>query len=138
MKSEHAIEIDAPPATVWSVTEDVESWPQWNPTMLSVERIDPGPLDVGSAARIEQRGLPEARWEVTELERGRRFTWETRVRGIRMVATHELVPLGGGTRNVLRLETSGLLAVLLWPQIAASTRRALAQENAGLKARCES
>ena len=120
-----------------NLTEDVESWPQWSPTVDSVARIDSGTFDVGSIARIKQPGLPEANWTVTELTRGRRFAWETHIRGIRMKATHELTASEGGTRNVLRFEMSGAIALFLWPIIRNPARRALERENAGLKATCE-
>ena len=106
--------------------------------MESVTRVDAGPFDVGSSARIKQPGLPDAVWSVTQLVRGASFTWTTRVRGIRMRATHELSRAEGGTRCVVRVEMAGLVALLLAPFARGSVRRALERENAGLKARCES
>lgn len=137
MKLENEKTIAAAPAVVWGVTVDIEHWPEWTPTVESVVRLDEGPFDVGSTARIKQPGLPEAVWRVTALEVGAGFTWETRVRGMRMVAAHELTPAGEGTKNTLRLEITGVVAVLLWPLIRRSVRRALEQENTGLKAACE-
>ncbi len=137
MLLEHSIQIDAPPSVVWRVTEDVESWPQWTPTVESIARVDSGPLEVGSTARIKQPGLPSTDWVVTELTHGERFAWQSRVRGIRLKAIHEITAIGAGTQVVLRLEVSGAVAVLLWPVIRSAALRALEQENAGLKARCE-
>lgn len=137
MMLESVIQIGAPPHVVWAVTQDLERWPQWTPTMQSVKRVDQGPFDVGSTALIKQPGLPEAKWVVTALAPGERFTWETRVRGIRMIATHEITATEHGTRSVLRVEMAGLVARLLWPLLRSFTRRALEQENAGLKQRCE-
>lgn len=137
MKVEDAVDIEAPPEAVWAVTVDVERWPEWTPTMKSARRVDQGPFAAGSAALIRQPGLPEARWVVTTFKPGENFTWETRVRGVRIVATHELTGIPTGTRNLLRVEVFGLLAGFLWPLIRSSLRRALEQENAGLKNRCE-
>lgn len=137
MRIEDSIDIDAPPEAVWSVTADLERWPEWTPTVNAVTRLDGGRLAVGSAARLQQPGLPEAEWVVTEVSAGRRFTWQTRVRGIGMVATHLIEPRGAATRNVLRIELSGLVAFTLWPLIRSRLREALRQENAGLKRRCE-
>jgi len=134
---ENVIEIDAPPSLVWAVTCDTENWPKWTPTVDEIVRIEDGPFDVGSAARIKQPGMPEAEWRVTEFRDGERFTWETRVRGIHMAATHELVPYQSGTKNILRLEFKGLMAILLWPMIRASAKKSLEQENTGLKTQCE-
>jgi uncharacterized membrane protein len=137
MRVDHTIHIDAPPEVVWAVTEDVERWPEWTPAMVSVRRLDEGPFGPRSTALIKQRGLPEARWSVTEFARGERFSWQTRVRGLRMVASHELTPHGTGTRNRLQVEVSGFAAVLLWPLMRFAMRRALSRENRGLKGRCE-
>ncbi len=137
MKLESVVHIDAPPNVVWTVTEDIERWPEWTPSVESVKRIDQAQFDVGSTALIKQPGLPEAKWFVTAFTRGERFTWESRVRGIRMIATHEIRAAASGTQSVLRVEMSGLVAVLLWPLIRFSARRLLEQENAGIKDRCE-
>lgn len=137
MHLEHVIYIDAPPAVVWAVTEEVERWPEWAPTMEAVTRLDEGAFDVGSEALIKQPGLPETIWWVTALTRGVSFTWKSRVRGIAMAATHELEADGNGTKNTLRLETSGLMAHLLAPLLRSPLQQALAQENEGLKRYCE-
>lgn len=157
MKLEHQIKIDAPPEVVWRVSIDIERMPELTPTMESVERLDDGPLGVGSKALIKQPGMPKAEWQVTAMTEGESFTWETRVRGIGMIATHELVPIGAsgsasgsasgiasecasaevGTLNTLRVEMSGVVAALLWPFVRRSVRKALEQENAGIKAACE-
>ncbi len=137
MKLENVTHIKAPPDVVWSVTEDVERWPEWSPTMETIERLDAGPFDVGSTARIKQPGLPPAEWRVTELVRGERFSWETRVRGMRMIGTHEVLPIEDGTRSLLRIEITGFPVVLFWPLIFFSVKKSLERENAGLKTRCE-
>lgn len=138
MKLENSIHIDAPRETVWSVTEDIDRWSEWTPTVESIQRLDQGSFDVGSTALIKQPGQPEARWIVTSLTRGESFTWESNIRGIRVIATHELASAQNGTRNLLRIELSGFVALLLWPLIRSSVRRSIEQENTGLKKRCES
>ncbi len=137
MKLENVIHIHATPQVVWEVTADVERWPEWAPTVKSVQRVDQGPFGIDSVALIKQPGLPEARWSVSEFRPGECFTWETRIRGIQMRATHELSATETGTKSLLRVELSGLVARLLWPFMRASIRRSLKQENRGLKRRCE-
>jgi uncharacterized membrane protein len=137
MTVEKTIHIEAAPEVVWTVTEDVERWPEWTPTVTSVTRVEGGPFGLGSVARIKQPGQPASEWTVTAFARGRRFAWETRRRGLRMTGTHELSPDRGGTTNVLRVEAKGIVAVLLWPLLRPLVRRALSAENHGLKARCE-
>jgi uncharacterized membrane protein len=137
MKIEDEISIDAPREVVWAVTSELERWPEWTPTVESLERVDEGEFKVGSSALIKQPGLPLAEWIVTDLVPGKRFTWKSRVQGIHMAASHELTSDGSGMKNVLRIEISGLVAFLLWPWIRLSVRRTLKQENQGLKAACE-
>lgn len=138
MRVSDAIHIDASADVVWAVTVDVERWPEWTPTMTSVSRLDTGPLKLGSVARITQPMQPMSEWVVTELVEGRRFAWETRRRGLHMIATHEIVPERAGTRTVLHLDAEGAVAWLFWPSLRFAFRRALARENRGLERRCES
>ncbi len=137
MKVQHLIEIEAPLELVWAVTVDIERWPEWTPTVHRAKRLDDGPLDLGSTARLKQPGLPEADWTVTELSRNLRFRWKSRVRGISMTATHELTARGKATLNRLSVEVTGLAGVLLWPLIGRSAKQSLERENAGLKTFCE-
>ncbi len=137
MKLENTIYIGASPSIVWKATEDVERWPQWTASVETVRRLDNGQFDVGSKVRIKQPGLPETEWRVTALTRGDGFTWETRIRGMRVIASHELTPSGAGTQNVLRIEMLGVVAVLMWPLVRPPLRKSLEQENAGLKTICE-
>lgn len=132
-----SITIRASVQEVWHVTQDVERWPEWTPTVTSVRLISDPPPGLGSVALIKQPMQPESRWVVTDFEPGRRFAWETRRPGLRMVGSHDLTAEGGGTRNVLRVEASGWLAVLLSPVLRVAIGKALTDENLGLKARCE-
>jgi uncharacterized membrane protein len=130
--------INAPPAEVWRVTEDIERWPTWTPTVTKVTRLDDGPFDVGSAAKIKQPGLPECEWKVTACTGNSAFTWQTRVFTISMSATHELSPTDSGTQCTLRIQLQGPLATLLRPLIRSSIKNTLERENAALKLHCES
>jgi hypothetical protein len=137
MVIEHAIHIDASPETVWTVTVDVERWPEWSRTVTSAQPVGGGPLRLGSEVRVRQPLQPAATWVVVALEHGSRFAWETRRRGLRMIATHDIAPAGSGTTNVLCLEATGIVATLLRPLLTLAFRRALAAENQGLRERCE-
>jgi hypothetical protein len=137
MTAEDAIYIEVEPDVVWAVTVDVERWPEWNPNVATVVRVDDGPIGLGSAARIKQPGQPTAEWTVSEFVPGKRFVWGTRRLGFRLNGSHELESDGAGTTNLLRVEATGAFAVILWPVLRLAVRWALVQENRGLKARCE-
>jgi hypothetical protein len=107
MHYEETTLIDAPVDLIWRLTTEVGDWPAFMPTVQRLERLDAGPLRVGSTARIKQPGQSAAVWTVTRLEPMREFTWETRRMGIRMTGRHLLEPAGSGTRNTLVLETAG-------------------------------
>lgn len=135
---EQTILIEASPDLVCRVTIDVERWPEWTPTVTRVIRIDEGAFGVGSGARIKQPGMRECLWRVTEMREGIGFTWETRVHGMTMVATHEISAHSDGAKNMLRLTVKGLVASLLWPMIRGKLQQTLARENEGLKRAVES
>jgi len=137
MKVEHIIEMSAPAETVWAVTTDINTWPDWTPTVDKATRQDEGPFAVGSYARLKQPGMPEAIWEVTSLTPGQGFVWEAHIGGMHFIATHHTSPTATGCTNLLGLELKGVLAFLLWPLIKRQMRKTLATENNGLKACCE-
>jgi uncharacterized membrane protein len=137
MRFEDSAVIAAPPSTVWEVYSDVEHWPEWTDSVTSVELLDPGPLRVGSRARIRQPRLPVATWTVTEIDEGRSFTWVARGPGVRSTGTHVVEPHGDGARATAILELAGLLGPVVGFLTRGLTRRYLAMESAGLKARAE-
>jgi uncharacterized membrane protein len=112
--------IDAPTQQVWAVIFDVARWPEWTPTITSVELLDDGPFQVGSRAQVRQPRLPRALWEVTEVVDGRSFTWEATGPGMRTIARHEVVPDADGSRVTLSIEQTGpmgAVAAMVWRRL---------------------
>ena len=112
--------IDAPPDKVWEVMVDVARWPEWTPTIDSVKLGRGRPLEVGDWAEVRQPKLPRARWTVTEMVSGRRFTWEAKGPGMTTVARHEVVPEGTGSEVTLSIEQRGpvgAVAALVWRRL---------------------
>jgi ligand-binding SRPBCC domain-containing protein len=130
--------IDAAPEVVWSILVDVESWPSLTESMTSVERLDAGPLQVGSKVRIRQPKLPPATWNVTEVVDTERFVWTARGPGFRSTAYHEITAVDGGkTQLRLAVEQAGPLAGLVGGLGKDLTDRYIALEAAGVKRRAE-
>ena len=132
-----SIAIHGPLEAAWNALIDVESWPDWTPSMTRVERLDDGALRVGSRARIKQPRMPAMVWEVTELKPAREFTWVGRSPGVATTGRHVLEPTAGGTRLTLTVEHRGVLAGLVTRLTRRRTRRYLGLEAKGLKASTE-
>jgi Polyketide cyclase / dehydrase and lipid transport len=132
-----SVDIAAPPAEVFAVYADVERWPEWTPTVTSVERLDSGPLRLGARARIRQPRLPTTVWEVTEYVDGVRFTWVARAPGAITIGTHEVAAGPAGSAATASIEQRGPLGSLIGLLTRRLTARYLEQETQGLRARCE-
>jgi uncharacterized membrane protein len=137
MRIEHEIEIEAPVATVWEVTLDVESWPQMSPTMDSVKRLDTGPLSVGSQARVKQPGQRAKVWTVTQIDHEKTFAWSTQSLGMTMTGIHSLRSTGQRTVNTLVVEIEGGLALIVGRLLRRPILAAITAENEGFKATAE-
>jgi uncharacterized protein YndB with AHSA1/START domain len=139
MRFEATIDVAASAQLVFEVYTDVERWPEWTDSVTSAERLDQGPLSVGSSARIKQPRLPAAVWEVTEVVAGHSFTWMARGPGIITTASHVVTaPAGGGPVTVTAsLEQAGLLGPLFGFLTKNLINRYLQIELRGLKAHCE-
>lgn len=138
MRHAVTVEIEAVPELVWTVLEDVTSWPSWSPTMTNVRRLEDGPFGLGSTAEVHQPKLPKAIWRVTEFERGRRFEWTSSGGGITNRANHVVEPADGQRAVVrLELEQTGPFAPLVGILFGSLARRYVDQEAASLKQRCE-
>ncbi|HEY5887952.1 MAG TPA: SRPBCC family protein [Acidimicrobiales bacterium] len=138
MKLENVTHIEAPVEVVWALTEDVERWPDVTPTMTSVERLDDGPLAVGSQARIKQPGQGTRVWTVTRLEPGRLFAWSTKALGAHMEGSHELEAEPEGCVNRLGLEITGGTAGIVGRLLGRTLLKAITTENEGFKKVAES
>lgn len=107
------VDTAAPPRQVWSILRDIEHWPEWTASITRVQRLDPGPLTIGSRARVTQPNLPPAQWQITEWdEDATRFTWVSTGPGIRVTARHTIQPAAAGSRIHLGIEYAGLLGPL--------------------------
>jgi uncharacterized membrane protein len=133
MRFEHSTTINAPAERVWAVFSDVARWPEWTPTVDSVERLDEGALRVGSRTRIRQPKLPVAVWEVTELKDGEYFEWVSRGPGIKTTGGHRVISTPQGTVVTASVVQEGPLGWLFGKLYAGLTKRYIAQETAGLK-----
>ncbi len=133
-----AVEIHAPPERVWPVLLDVAHWPEWTPTVTSVQRLDPGPLAVGSRTRLVQPKLEPVVWKVAELDDlAHIFTWAFRGIGIAVTARHQVEWFKNGSFATLSIKYSGLIGRIMARQLRELNWEYLTAEADGLKRRCE-
>ncbi|WBB72070.1 SRPBCC family protein [Micromonospora sp. WMMD1128] len=138
MRFVETVEIAADVDRVWAVQTDVESWPEWTPSVSAARRLEPGPLVLGSTVRLSQPRLRPAIWRVTEIDPPYAFVWESASPGVRSRGEHRLVRLDDRrTRVELALVQTGPLAGLVGLFGGATMRRYLRQEADGLRRRCE-
>jgi uncharacterized membrane protein len=138
MITNSSVEIDAPASLVWEVFSDVERWPEWTASVRSLTALDGPGLAVGQRFEIVQPRMPKLAWEVTELVPGASWSWAVRSPGNRTVARHEVVPQRAD-RTLVRqqIEQAGPVGALVGLLMRRMTRRYLAIEAEGLKARSE-
>ena len=105
--------------------------------MTSVERLDDGPLAVGSQARIKQPAQGAKTWTVTALEPRKHFAWTTRAIGTRMTGGHHLEESANGTTNTLTIDIEGALAPLVGLLLRLPIKSAIKKENEGFKTAAE-
>ena len=138
MRFDHSSTIQAPPERVWQVFSDVERWPEWTPTVDSVERLDAGRIHIGAKTRIRQPKLPVAIWEVTELKEGEFFEWVSKAPGIKTTGVHRVTSTPEGTVATATIIQEGPLGWLFGRLYAKLTRDYIATETAKLKEISES
>lgn len=135
---EQAIDIAAPPEDVWSVLVDVEAWPTWTASMTSVQLETPGPLRLGSVAKVRQPRLAPTTFTVTEYDDGRSFAWSTGNRLLTTVGDHRVEPAPDGSHVTLTLRQEGPLAGVVGALYKGLIDRYIRMEAEGLKRESES
>ncbi|MGH3562462.1 MAG: SRPBCC family protein [Mycobacterium sp.] len=129
--------VDASAERVWQLLIDVEGWPAWTESMREINRLDDGPLVVGSRSRVTQpKGRPMV-WTVTELEPMRNFTWQAAQPGLSFEAVHRIEDAGDHVRTTLEFAGSGPLGWLGFLVAGSRIRSYVDMESTGLKRAAE-
>ncbi len=137
MLIKHSTFIACPTQEVWEETTDIDSWPDWAPTVQTARRLDKLGFGIGSQASVKQPMQSRKVWTVTEIEDGQYFVWETSGKALCMRATHQVASHGSGTKCTLKVQLIGPVALVLSVCLAPLIWLALMQENRGLKRWCE-
>ena len=100
--------VQRPPEVVFDfvATHHFENHPRWDPDLLEMSQTSPGPVGVGTTARVvrrQGRGHVQGTATVDEYEPNRRAAWEVRFGPLRLHQRAQLIPEQGGTATRLRL-----------------------------------
>jgi len=129
---ETTVDIAASPERVWSVMSEVLLMPTWSASMTSVELDPPGPLAVGSRARIVQPKLSAVTWTVTEVVAVRSFAWTSKAMGADVTAFHTITPTSDGCSVTLAIEYTGSTSTMVAGLTRKITTKYLRMEAEGL------
>jgi carbon monoxide dehydrogenase subunit G len=132
----HTVEIWRPPEEVFAFVTDPAAYPRWQPSLVSVEPLRPGPLRLGSEATEVRRFLGrelETTWTCVEHEPCTRSAIECDEGPVPFRGTFELEPTAGGTRFTWTVETWGAASRLAGPLAGRATRRELETNSSRLK-----
>jgi hypothetical protein len=137
---EHAIDIQAPPATVWQALTDTDRYADWNPFMPRLS----GRLAAGERLTLTVRPGTRTmtfRPTVLAVEEGSLIRWRGRL-GLPGLCDGEhelrLEPLPSGCTRFIQRETFTGRLVPLMPRVLADTAVGFTAMNAALRDRAES
>lgn len=88
----HTLEADLSADAVWSLYEDVATWPEWDAQAEWVTRA--GPFAAGTLGTMKFKGQEPLRYRLAKVEPGREFVDETPVGDLVVRVSHLLEPLG--------------------------------------------
>lgn len=93
--------IKRPVEDVFAVISNVENGPRWSSAALEAEQTSPGPIGVGTTARVVGKFLGkriESESEITEFESNRKYTFQSKSGPFPIKGSVTLEQIEGGTR----------------------------------------
>ena len=135
-----SIEISADPQKVWDVLKDFDSYPEWNPCLLSVT----GEKSIGSMLTISINPAyfinKRFKARLLEYSNEKGIRWYGRLRIPHMFAgnhSFEILPTSSGVMFIQQEEFSGILVPFLKGMLDRRTKKGYEEMNRALKARSE-
>jgi uncharacterized membrane protein len=131
--------INAPADVVWKHLSNILAWPEWLPTVTEVSPLEKKTFQLGAKFKVIQPKLRPTIWQVTKLEPGQCFIWESTSPGIQLWASHTVRIIGPEESEVeLQFRFSGTLGVFLGWLAGPITRKYITTEASSLKVLAES
>ena len=129
------IDIAATPARVWAVLADTTAYPQWNPHMRLIGRLEPGHVIEHVEIDGDDRMVFRPRLLVVRPDRELRWLGRVMVPGL-LDAEHYVLLQPSGTGTLLT-QGEHLRGPALWFFDAGGLQRGFAEMNAALQGRAE-
>jgi hypothetical protein len=99
-----SIDIRRSTEDVFDYTSDLKNEMEWNPNLISVERISTGPKGVGTRFSARWRGRPPMTVEYTRIDRPRMFETLGVGKGMHATFRAEASPQGDGTHFTVTMD----------------------------------
>jgi len=94
----HAVEADVTAEAIWSLYDDVATWPNWDAQAELVTRD--GPFATGTTGTMKFAGQPPLHYRLRRVEPLREFVDETPVGALVVRVSHLLEPLPSGRLRI--------------------------------------
>ena len=104
----HTLETTAPPAQIWRVWEDVETWKDWDHE-IEFSQLD-GPFKSGTHGRLKMLNSPILRGQITKCEPLRKYVFEVTLFLAKSVSTSSIDQISEKTYVTFQNEIRGPLA----------------------------
>ena len=128
--------INAAPERVFALYENVANWRHWDPEVAS-SGIS-GAFTSGARGKLKPTKGPEAKIEITTVEKNKSFTVESKLPLCTMTFEHELLLVNNTTRVIHRVSFKGPLAFFFGRVVGSQIRKGLPGTLQGLKRAAES
>ena len=125
---ERTARIPAPPSEVFAYLADLDNLAEWQTGIVSAERVDDGPMRVGSSARVTRELMGQrlaVPLTVTDYEPPTRLGIASEVSGVKAAAMLELTPADGEVATdlafAMEIRGSGMTS-FMEPMIASAAK----------------
>ena len=131
----HDVIVQADPETVFSLYENIESWPQWDEEVVAVSL--PDGLRDNAQGWLQPRSGPRAKIQVVSVTRPFQFSVESQLPGCKMGFDHRIEATTLGTRVTHGVYFKGATSFVFARLIGPSLNRGLPLTLQGLKREAE-
>ena len=109
---EKTVVVHAEPSTIWAVFTDLETWPDWDGGLDSVESVGDGFVENGVSIFVFSGGL-KAKTTFTNITENQGFNWTAKSVMVRIEARFDMKPVENGQQLTYRFGIGGILGTIM-------------------------